>query len=213
MNITAYPLHWPTGWRRTTADYRAYGRFAKRESVKSGFSDNYYTRTKHLTVAEAVQRVLNELERLGVVRDDVVISTNIQTRLDGLPRSDQRRPDDPGAAVYWRQGHGTPHCMAVDRYTDVADNLAAIAATLDAMRAIERHGGAPILDRVFEGFTALPSPESWWQVLGLDGPDVTSDDIHRAWRRKISNAHPDKGGDAEQAARINRARDQGMDTI
>ena len=37
--------------------------------------------------------------------------------------------------------------MAIDAYTRTADNLAAVAATLEAMRAIERHGGAQILER------------------------------------------------------------------
>jgi len=47
--------------------------------------------------------------------------------------------------------------MAIDIYDTVAGNLAAVAATLDAMRAIERHGGAQILKRAFQGFKALPS--------------------------------------------------------
>jgi hypothetical protein len=62
--------------------------------------------------------------------------------------------------------------MAIDQYDRVEHNLAAIAATLDAMRAIKRHGGAEILDRAFTGFTALPAPmaggKPWRQVLGFD---------------------------------------------
>ena len=84
----------------------------------------------------AVERVLEELRRLdGAGEDDVVISTNLRTRLDGLPRSDQPKPEDPGAAVYWQPPIGEMRCMAVDRYTEVEDNLAAIAATRNAGRA------------------------------------------------------------------------------
>ena len=98
-----------------------------------------------------------ELAKLAVSRDDLIISTNVPTRLDGLPRGDARNPEDTGAAVYWRKAHDAPmKCMAVDRYKAVADNLCAIAATLEAMRAIERHGGAEILERTFRGFAALP---------------------------------------------------------
>lgn len=103
--------------------------------------------------------------------------------------------------------------MAVDRYDRVEDNLAAIAATLDAMRAIERHGGASILDRAFQGFTALAAPESWWQVLGLKGPNTSRDEIETAHRRLAMANHPDRGGDTDKMSRINRARDQGLDTI
>jgi len=55
--------------------------------------------------------------------------------------------------------------MAIDRYSTVEGNLAAIAATLDAMRAIERHGATVILERTFADFMALPAPvaaREWW---------------------------------------------------
>src|SRR5260370_12455992 len=62
--------------------------------------------------------------------------------------------------------------MAIARYARVADNLAAIAATLDAMRAIERHGGGSILERAFIGFAALPATAGvdWRKIFGV-GPN------------------------------------------
>jgi len=101
-------------------------------------------------------------------------------------------------------------CMAIDRYDRVADNLAAIAATLEAMRAIERHGGAEILDRAFTGFAALPQPEtSWWVILGV-APNASCDEIEAAYRRLAMKHHPDRGGDPHEMARINAARDVGL---
>lgn len=71
-----------------------------------------------------------ELERLGInVADDLIVSTNLKFNLSGL--------------------------IAIDADYRVRDNLAAIAATLEAMRAIERHGGARILERSF----------TWWSPL------------------------------------------------
>jgi hypothetical protein len=43
------------------------------------------------------------------------------------------------AAVYWETRRRECRVMAIDRYTTVADNVPAIAATLDAMRAFECH--------------------------------------------------------------------------
>lgn len=194
--LSAYPLHWPPGWKRTESSKR------KRASFKSA--------KRTLSVIEGVERVLSELDLLGVRnRNDIVISSNLPTRLDGFPRSDQAEPADPGAAVYWTQkGHKHPKCMALDRYTRVADNLAAIAASLSSMRAIERHGGAEILDRVFTGFVALPAPEQPWQTLGLTTSRPTRQQIDEAHRRLASLHHPDRGGDAGQMARINSARDE-----
>lgn len=104
----------------------------------------------------------------------------------------------------WKQ-----RCMAIDRYARVADNLAAIAATLDAMRAIERHGGAEILNRAFTGFTALghDGSEKWWDVLGVRS-DARHTEIEAAYRRLRSQHHPDNGGDAEQFHRVQRAFEQ-----
>lgn len=206
MTIEAYPLTWPDGWRRTPAHQRASGRFGKGETRR--ISETYSYRSKvQLTVAQGLQRVLDELGRMGVRREDVIISTNVVTRLDGLPRSGQRMPDDPGAAVYWHDRVSRQRrCMAIDRYTKVQDNLAAIAATLEAMRAIERHGGAEILDRAFTGFTALPAPEQPWQVLGVP-MSASRADIEVAYRRLAMQHHPDRGGDAAAMARVNSARD------
>jgi hypothetical protein len=191
--IAAYPLQWPEGWPRTKDYQRQQGRFSK----KSRGSYN-----ESLTVADGVERVLLELSRLSIGRDDIVISTNVPTRLDGLPRSDQKAPADPGVAVYWRTRKGEHRVMAIDQYSKVADNLAAVAATLDAMRAIERHGGAQILDRAFTGFTALPSnraPRSWREVLEVL-PSITNMAVVRAcYRRLAMEKHPDRPGGSHDA--------------
>lgn len=209
MTITAYPLAWPAGWKRGPS--LKFGRFGTRSSVKSSCSDNYYSRKSAMTVAEAVKRVRGELGRMGLRDDDVVISTNLALRLDGLPRSDQREPNDSGAAVYWIDKAGATRCMAIDCYTRVADNLAAIAATLDAMRAIERHGGAEILDRAFTGFTALPGPdaaEHWSDVLGVPRTAPRAE-IEAAYRSLRGKHHPDRaGGDSEAFQRVQRAYEE-----
>jgi hypothetical protein len=216
--IQAYPLQWPAGWKRTQTHQRERAQFNKkvkqyRTNPQTGQTERAWDRKQELSMYDATKRVLEELERMGMSRDEIVISTNVELRLDGLPKSNRRAPDDPGVAVYWRKGKET-RCMAVDRYDRVEDNLAAIAATLDALRAIERHGGATILDRAFQGFAALPAPEAWWQVLGLTGPDATHEEIEEAHRRLIMKHHPDRaGGDGELASRINRARDQGFEAM
>lgn len=195
-NIQAYPLQWPAGWRR--AKERTHAKFSKSK--------------RDLRVVEAAQRVMKQLGFMGLGDWQIVISTNVRPRLDGILRSEESKPSDPGVAVYWQHGKQNENrCMAVDRYERVADNLAAIAATLEAMRAIERHGGAAILDRAFVGFKALPEPEQWWQVLGLNSPYVTAQQIQDAYLGKARANHPDiPGGDPTAMARINAARDRGL---
>lgn len=205
---TAYPLSWPAGWKRTPLSSRTRARFGQARS--SGFG---YSSRGELTVAQATDRVLGELRRMGVKDYNLIISSNIELRRDGLPRSGQREPEDPGVAVYWRDSNQDGHpmrCMAIDRYDRVADNLAAIAATLEAMRAIERHGGAEILNRAFTGFTALPGAGStthWRDVLGVPAT-ASRAEIEAAYRRLRSQHHPDRGGDAERFHQIQKAFDE-----
>ena len=205
MTVEAYPLAWPPGWKRTQVRTRAkfVGKAGKWSTVNG---QSHFESRKDLTISHATQRVMDELRRFGVSDWNVIISSNLQLRQDGLPRSGQANPADPGVAVYWTKGKEGQRCMAIDRYDRVADNLAAIAATLDAMRAIERHGGATILDRAFSGFAALPSPEQPFQVLGV-GAHASKEEIERAYRLLASKHHPDKGGNPAEMARINAARD------
>lgn len=193
--LAAYPLTWPSGWPRTAQRKRA--SFTKYKS--------------RLSVHDGLQRVLKELVSFKVRRDDVLISTNIRTRLDGSPRSDQPEPGDPGVAVYWEDAVGTK-VMAIDRYDRVADNLAAIAATLEAMRAIERHGGGQILERAFTGFTALPAPRTCWEVLGI-APTNDGQRVAARFKELLKQHHPDNGGDTVRMAEIIEARDVAMEKI
>lgn len=193
--INAYPLAWPQGWKRTTS--RKTSSFGKKTS--NGFA--------RLNPSDGAMRVLEELGKLGIERHDIVISTNLKLRMDGLPKDEYT--GDPGAAVYWQTKKGDRRSMAIDTYYSVADNLAAIAGTLEAFRAIERYGGAAILDRAFTGFTALPAPdgESWWSVLGVS-QRATGPEVQEAYRRLAAAAHPDRqGGSTEAMARLNKARD------
>lgn len=199
MTVTAYPLSWPVGWRRTTAARRDRAKFGKRGQSTYGT----WQAKNALTIAQAVGRVREQFRMMGIDAEDVVISTNLVLRLDGLPRSNQGEPADPGVAVYWEDRYlrsQPPRCMAIDCYDRVADNLAAIAATLDAMRAIERHGGAVVLERAFAGFAALPAPValSWRDVLDPADPEGS-------YRRLRSQHHPDHSGDPALFDQVQRA--------
>ncbi|XXQ53869.1 J domain-containing protein [Xenophilus aerolatus] len=212
MTVQAYPLQWPAGWKRTPADERAFGRFGTTKNSKVG---SWRTRDD-ITIYAATVRLREELQRVGVRDDDMVLSTNLRLRLDGLPRSDQAATADPGAAVYWTDvWTGAQRCMAIDRYTKVEQNIAALAATIEALRAIERHGGAIVLERAFTGFAALPPPISagmarpWWEVL--DVPQTAdAAEVQRAYRSLAAAHHPDRGGDAAKMAELNAARDAAL---
>lgn len=213
MSIEAYPLHWPVGWQRTPAEQRERAKFGKSRAVYRPDGTLSHHRKDDLTVADAIKRLRHELELLGA--GSVVVSTNVMVRLDGMPYSSASgNPKDPGIAVYFRL-NDTPYCLPCDKWDRVADNLAAVAAHVDAMRGMERWGVGSTAAH-FAGFKALPPKGGttvgevgapWWQVFGL-AESATIDEAERAFRQLAAKHHPDRGGDAGAFAALTRAREQ-----
>lgn len=201
---TPYPLSWPAGHARRPADARKDGRFNKKETVYR--DGNSWQKTDEITIAGAIRRLQGELDRIKARY--AVVSSNLETKLDGTPRSGQREPADPGVAVYF-QLDGKPHCLPCDTYRLVAHNIAAVAAHIAATRAIERHGVASIAE-MFAGFLSLPSPEherAWRDVLEMRGQNgVSAEAVEATYRRLARERHPDHGGSDAMMAELNRAR-------
>lgn len=218
MSIPAYPLAWPTGWKRTPAPDRLSARFHKpRREIGYG-TEKKYVAMRSLTINEGLSRVHAVLDKMKLGRHEVVVSTNLVLRNDGEPRLSQGEPEDPGVAVYWMDSRQRNMAMAIDLYDRVADNLAAIAATLEAIRSIERHGGAAILERAYTGFLALPAPSggtrrSWRDVLDLHEKRATRDDVNRCYRALAALRHPDRGGTEALMSELNMARDAALQEL
>jgi len=196
---TRYPLSWPAGWQRTNggrgernAKFRSHGRF--------------------ISVAAAMDRLEDQLNKLG--GRDPLLSTNLRLGMRGDPLSNQPDPGDRGAAVYFTL-NGKPRVLACDRYTTVADNIAAIAAHIEALRRIDRYG-VGTLDQAFAGYDALPPPgadnQPPWRTVFEFGADaaVTLDDVERRYRELAMRLHPDKGGTHDGMAQLNAAREQAL---
>lgn len=216
MTIPAYPLSWPEGWPR--AKSREYAKFSASSKTYDTQAQRSIRRVRDVSVSDGTSRVMATLRRMGLGADDVVISTNVILRLDGLPKSNQPEPSDPGVAVYWQTRKGERKVMAIDRYYRVGDNLAAVAASLEALRGIERWGGGQILDRAFSGFTALPPPgqasaRGWREVLGVDAMERDLAKVQDKYRRLAAVHHPDRGGSADSMSEINWAWTQAQEAL
>lgn len=190
-----YPLSWPEGWPRTK--YRQRARFGSRAETND-------RSLRSLTIHAALRRLNDELARLPA--HSIEISTNVAVRLDGLPYSDARIPADPGVAVYFKRG-GKSLVLACDKWDRVQDNIAAIAAHIDALRGIERYGVGS-LDRAFTGYEALPAPgqRDWRDVIRIDGRSPEdAGELRRMFAVLARQRHPDHGGDHAMMAELNTA--------
>jgi hypothetical protein len=180
MTIPAFPLAWPPNFPRS----------AKTESGQF-----------KATLAKALSNVETSLRMFA--RDS-------KTELSGLVISSNvtlgaQRPKDPGVSVWFTWG-GMQVCIPVDRYSSVEANLQAIHHIIEARRVELRHGTLALVRASFAGFIAIghEKQRSWWLVLGVPR-NAARPAIDEAYKRLRSQHHPDKGGDAEQFDRIQKA--------
>jgi hypothetical protein len=218
MSETAWPLYWPQQKPRTkpsariaVAPFTVGERYERTECrVEGGQMVNRAVtaqRDKQVSVPIAIERLEQQLTLLGAQHP--VLSTNLETRLNGLPRGGQKEPDDPGAAV-WFSLAGKRTVLACDRWERVADNIAALAAHIRSTRSIENYG-VGTLAQAFRGYQALEdfseSTIPWRRVLGFKEDDrITRERAEAKYREIARIAHPDvAGGDSLQMAQLNLA--------
>lgn len=183
----SFPLYWPESWPRTDAN----------KVKKAQFKDrSVFTARKELEF---------EVHRFG--GRDLIISSNLELKLDGTPRSGQKQPIDRGVAIFFSR-KGEPMALACDVYSTVEDNLWALVRTLQALRQIERDGSPALINRAFKGFAALPDPETkqWFQVLNVS-PEANHSAVKGAYITLAKKYHPDNSetGDAEQFRMVQQA--------
>jgi hypothetical protein len=181
--IEAYPLTWPEGWPRRPSHQRSPSRY-------------------EVTFLKARDHLARQLELAGA--RNVVISTNVPLRRDGLPLANMREPEDSGVAIYWDDRKRRPRVIACDSWRTVRENLRAVGLTVEALRTIERTGATELLERAYSGFARLPEAADCWSILGIPkgSPANVVTDRYRELARQH---HPDHGGDNATMARINAA--------
>lgn len=187
----AFPLSWPAGWKRST--------FPKRSKFKTNFTS-------------ARNGLLKQIKMLN--GSHVVLSSDVPLRNDGLPRAGQPQPRDKGVAVYFLR-NGRQMSFACDRWDKVEDNIRAIEKTIENLRGIERWGASEMMERAFTSFESLPPPRDrrarrpWWEVLNVNR-SCSRASVHDAYRHRAQKLHPDVGGNTEDMAELNAARDEAL---
>ena len=201
-NITASPLSWPASKERTPAWKRQTPKFGTGNYARGSF-----------TIDEATRMLKAEVERLGA--RGLILSTNLRLRNDCLPYSNQKMPEDPGAAVYFKLD-GRDTVLACDKWAKVQDNIFAITKHIDALRGQDRWGVGS-REQAFAGFAALPPPiqgeppaRSWRQVFGVAGlTNINIGAVNHLYRKLAKERH----GDEDALRELNIARDQAREEL
>lgn len=182
-----FPLEWPTGWKRTP-------------------SSKITTSLYKVTPDKAIRDLFKSAKLLGA--RNVVLSTNVTLRKDGMPHASAPHPGDAGVAFYWTSRDGKPRVIACDTWKHVHENIRAIGLTLDALRTLERTGASQVFERAFTGFAALPASTGrlekrhWREVMefgsSADLPWIRAV-IHDRYRMHARRMHPDVPGGSHEA--------------
>lgn len=192
--VEPYPLEWPSHIKPTT--HRSIGPY-------------------RVSLARARDDLYKELELFGATK--VVISSNARLRLDGKLAASQPilQPSTSGVAVYFTK-NDEKYVIACDRWVHLQDNIRAVGLTINAMRAIERHGTGGMVASALSGYKAIPAQtgyrDDWWLVLGISN-DATRDELDTAFRERSKTNHPDVGGDEAAFHRITEAYRAGRSAI
>ncbi|MEF8831465.1 MAG: hypothetical protein V5A23_08030 [Halobacteriales archaeon] len=112
---------WPRGFDRTPQEMR--------EPYPHGFQ---------VSLRDAFENVITQLERLGVEEYHIETDADHQTRNPDLPYADAS-PGDPTVVVRYRKD-GDSYAIPCDRWDSLRDNAQAIAKYVDAKRALDRYG-------------------------------------------------------------------------
>lgn len=152
-----------------------------------------------------------ETAYLGVTGQVIIAVATRPEDIGSTGRQLLRGPREPQVAVSFTGRHGTL-TYPCNTYDWWEVNVRAIALTLRALRSIDRYGVAPNGEQ-YAGFRALEAPS----VSFASADDAvawlarfTGDEPALGWqallRRATFRAHPDRGGDPLDWARVDAAR-------
>lgn len=135
-----------------------------------------------------------------------------QLRRDGWLRGDARMKG-PGVVLSFTSKHGE-QCFPCDTFNEFKGNLRAIVLSLEALRRMDRYGVTKRGEQ-YRGWQRLDSPngDHWTKQHALDflkrlvPGTLKADGLEVAIVQAERLTHPDKGGDANDFKKVQRARE------
>ncbi len=188
-------IDWPAGFSRTPP--------ARREP----------NRSFEASLSNTPWDIATEMDRLDP--DDWRASIgNTHTKSNTLPRYDAN-PDDPGFVLRWSLD-GEQFAVACDAYSRLRDNAREVylwvhETRMRGNRAVETGESEFAAARLPSGDEdAVVAAEPAHAVLNVE-PDASDDEVRRAFRDAVKEAHPDQGGSREEFRRVKEAKEAMLD--
>jgi len=186
-------LNWPDSFERTAPE--------DREPYPGGF---------RVTRSTAFQNVLDELRTWDGITDVQLDSGAEHQKRDPNKPYANASYDDPGVVVYF-QKNGEDMAAACDRWDNPRDNAQDLYHYLHETRMQEQRGTVTA-ESEYEKLR-LPSGDDdaveaappAHVVLDVT-PDAPESVVESAYRAKLKEVHPDRGGSVEEFKRVQKAK-------
>ncbi len=192
-------LDWPSGWDRTP-----HGERERNNRFDTG-------------LRQSIDDLVDELERVGV--DDWRLSTDAQHQKQN-PRYPYANasPDDPGAVVRWTMD-GDQYAAACDAYTRLRDNVRSLYLYIREKRKMNQrpvetgesefaNARLPPGDESDDVVVVTSRPPQ--DVLGV-GPNADAEEVREAYRERVKEVHPDRGGSEDEFRQVKNAKETMLD--
>ena len=94
--------------------------------------------------------------------------------------------------------------LTMGKQDRAVDNLRVVYLAVEAMRLNERRGISDVLESAYLQLAAPTEAIDAYELLEIR-PDTSLEVAEAAYKAKVRNVHPDKGGSVEQMKRLNQA--------
>ncbi len=141
-----------------------------------------------------------------------------QMRLWGVTQWETNYPRGAGSEA-WQQSerdrtiqltyvkNGKPVTLVMGKQNRAVDNLRVVYLAVEAMRLNERRGISDVLESAYLQLAAPTEAIDAYELLEIR-PDTSLEVAEAAYKAKVRNVHPDRGGSSEHMKALNRAIDE-----
>lgn len=163
--------------------------------------------TFRASLGETMDKLDAELRRIRAT--DVVVEIDVSDRdlkATGEPMARASVRRTPGVVLHYKDKEGRAVTMPADRYRTWQANVRALALTLEALRAVDRHGATSSGEQ-YRGWTALPAittptmttDKAARTIVSFAGANFSEsrvlasvDEARRALQHAFAKTHPDR---------------------
>src|SRR3989440_11135060 len=163
-------------------------------------NDYTYSLTTKKTWQQTMQELEEQMRLWGV--------TEWETNYPRGARSEaeQQKEIDRTVKLTYHK-HGKSVTLVMGKQNRAVDNLRVLYLAVEAMRLNERRGISDVLESAYLQLAAPTQAIDPYELLEIR-PDTSLEVAEAAYKAKVRNVHPDRGGSAEHMKALNRAIDE-----